>query len=99
MAESPFVVELLMVLNVFGVPSTEEKYPLVSTMTSEELLPDLRLIWPAFPPVPKGTRAALDSVTPAVDRLRAATFGSVPPAGPTCTNPKPAWPPLLVTVR
>src|SRR5215470_13074531 len=64
-------------------------------MTSEELLPDLRLIVPA---TDRGTMAALATVTPAVDQLSVETLGSVPPPGQTLINPKAVWPPVLVTV-
>src|SRR5215467_6452015 len=64
-------------------------------MTSEELLPDLRLIVPVFD---SGTMAALATVTPAVDQLSVETLGSVPPPGQALTKPNAVWPPVLVTV-
>src|SRR5215467_8867849 len=68
----------------------------MSTMTWEPAFPDSRLIDPACE-VPRGTIAALDSVTPPVDQFKVETFGSVPPPGQILTKTK-GFVRVLVTV-
>src|SRR5215470_4995532 len=68
----------------------------MSMMTSDPALPDSTLIEPAGE-VPRGTIAALESVTPPVDQLTVETLGSVPPPGQILMNPNGLfW--VLVTV-